>query len=420
MHIKATNAAAAAVLAASAMIAGTSQADARPTAAACQPAWHLVPLPQPDNPPPVVHPQFFVAAPSIIAKNDIWLSTTYYSPVVTYQSWLLHSNGGAATVAPQVPGIPENKGKFAATTAFDAASDGWSFGRYSTMSTYLDYAAHWHGGRWTITPLVAQPDETTGTQVHAAAALSPDSAWAVGGIYHNGVGPVSNTDAAGALIEHWDGTQWSAVPNPAASRPGAWLAGINARTASDIWAVGQQSDPDGNDMPLVEHWNGTQWTEITAPAGNQGSALYSVSADAPDDVWAVGAQTLPGTTDAAAVLAEHWDGSRWSIVTSLPDFGNTYLGSVYAASPTDVWATTRQGLVPGASKIVHWDGKTWTVTQAPGPKGSELAYHYDGYGGGGGVSGIGHDVWASGYVYDYATLSAMPQLAHLSCAKGGS
>lgn len=419
MRIKATaTIVAATMLAAAGVAAGASQASAKPASATCQPAWHLVPLPQADT-AGIEAPQFIAGVPSVIAKDDVWAGASYYGP---FRSWLLHWNGKSASPAPQVPVIPgTDQGQYTSLTSFDSSSDGWAVGQYiATDGLGFDYAARWHGGRWTITPLAVPRDaKTTGIQVHGVASLAPDSAWGVGAVYQGGPGVVMGIDPIGALIEHWDGTQWSIVPNPAADQDGAVLTSISARSASDIWAVGRQVDQAGDVMPLVEHWNGTQWTLVSAPAGNQRSGLFSISADAAGDAWAVGAQTLPGTANAAGVLVEHWDGSRWSVVPGLPDLGNTYLGSVYAASPSNVWATTYQS-GPGASEFVHWDGKTWSVSQAPGPQASGLAYFYGGYGESGGVSGNGSDVWASGWVFNYGAGAGMPQLAHLTCGKEGS
>ena len=53
------------------------------------------------------------------------------------------------------------------------------------------------------------------------------------------------------------------------------------------------------------------------------------------DVWAVGSQ-------GSRTLTEHWDGTRWSVVTSpnpLPTTkGNNFLTSVTTVSSGDVWA----------------------------------------------------------------------------------
>ncbi len=74
----------------------------------------------------------------------------------------------------------------------------------------------------------------------AVTALSPVSAWAVGGIASPSGPP------AGQVILHWNGTAWSRVPP--ASREN--LAGVAVLSASDAWAAGG----------AILHWNGQTWT----------------------------------------------------------------------------------------------------------------------------------------------------------------
>ena len=59
--------------------------------------------------------------------------------------------------------------------------------------------------------------------------LSPCNAWAVG-----------DYDPAQAQIVHWDGASWTQVPSP---EPGtqASLFGVNALSASNVWAVASTS-----------------------------------------------------------------------------------------------------------------------------------------------------------------------------------
>src|SRR2546430_10535908 len=95
---------------------------------------------------------------------------------------------------------------------------------------------------------------------------------------------------------------------------GNLLQGVATVSPTDIWAVGYyQSRSSMNDMTLVEHWDGTQWSIVPSPAPGQASALYGVTAISTDNVWAVG-EYFNGTED--QTLIEHWDGTQWSIVPS--------------------------------------------------------------------------------------------------------
>ena len=55
-----------------------------------------------------------------------------------------------------------------------------------------------------------------------------------------------------------------------------------------------------------------------SPAGASGAELVSVTAVSPADAWAVGYANVGTTTFLGAPLAEHFDGTRWSIIPTAP------------------------------------------------------------------------------------------------------
>jgi hypothetical protein len=55
------------------------------------------------------------------------------------------------------------------------------------------------------------------------------------------------------LIEHFDGTQWSLVPNPEPA--GGNLDAITALSPTNVWAVGSRRA--GAHLTLVMHYDGT-------------------------------------------------------------------------------------------------------------------------------------------------------------------
>src|SRR6185503_19240834 len=130
---------------------------------------------------------------------------------------------------------------------------------------------------------------------------------------------------AGAASSDWD-----VVPSDDTSSRRNVLAGVDALSDSNAWAVGYHGK-NGTD-PLIEHWNGKRWRIKTSPAINGSTVeLYGVSAASPQAIWAVGrisgSQTHP--------LIERWDGNAWSVEPIAVD---GYLTAVSAVSPTDVWA----------------------------------------------------------------------------------
>src|ERR1039457_1258792 len=109
-------------------------------------------------------------------------------------------------------------------------------------------------------------------------------------------------------------TGWTVVPAPPTGQ-NAFLSGISADGGTDAWAVGSEN-AEANGVgakPVIDHWNGAAWSQVTAPAtaGNTAS-LAAVSASSAADAWAVG-RTQVNREDIAG-LTMHWNGTAWSTV----------------------------------------------------------------------------------------------------------
>jgi hypothetical protein len=169
------------------------------------------------------------------------------------------------------------------------------------------------------------------------------------------------------------------------------LNGITAISANDVWAVGDTAAvfTNGNlttpELPFAEHFDGTKWTTIPTPALAAGNFGFfdSVAAISSNNVWAVG-QT--GNASPFSALIEHWDGTKWSIVSSPTLTGSVLLDAVTAFSANNVWAVGNQS---GVNLIEHFDGTSWSVASAPSQTHEGLI----------GISGTsGSDIWAVGSV----------------------
>jgi hypothetical protein len=189
------------------------------------------------------------------------------------------------------------------------------------------------------------------SSLSGAAVIASNDMWAVGDI-GTGSGPFQT------LAEHFNGTSWSVVPAPALN---ASLTGVAGAAGNNVWAVGDQAK-GSSVTTLIEHWDGTSWSVIPSPKLPQGSQLTGVTAPAPDNAWAAGFAS--GSSNA---LVEHWDGTSWSIVSS-PAFAGVSISrsAISADSSTDVWAmgflatsaTTEENV------SLHWDGTSWSQIPA--------------------------------------------------------
>ena len=218
------------------------------------------------------------------------------------------------------------------------------------------------GAVWSI---VSSPNAsaTEDNYLKEVTCTSASDCWAVGFYNFNGtVSPPSHT-----LIEHWNGTTWSIVtsPNTSATQPN-FLNDVTCSSASDCWTVGSYYDSSiGDDHTLIEHWNGTRWFIVTSPntSATQGNGLSGVTCSSASDCWAVGVHHI-SSVDVNQTLIEHWNGRAWSIVTS-PNTSATQdnnLSDVTCASASDCWAVGNGG---GRTLIEHWNGTTWFIVTSP-------------------------------------------------------
>ncbi|MEU6764126.1 hypothetical protein ABZ916_16565 [Streptomyces sp. NPDC046853] len=171
----------------------------------------------------------------------------------------------------------------------------------------------------------------------------------------------------------WDGTRWSAVPNPPPGNPGDF----EAASADDVWALTSEM--------TAQHWDGTRWTATRLPYEPADLAVVG-----PDDVWAVGSRsTGPGTEMKGGgetygqPASMHWDGRSWKAVDTpqarfeepLPPEPDAGLGQVFALDDGEVRAYGTNSFNHGEVEPepddefirLRWDGSKWAEQkEAPG------------------------------------------------------
>ena len=215
------------------------------------------------------------------------------------------------------------------------------------------------GPAWRVTD-TPDPDPVN-SPLSAIDARTASDVWAVG--YRS----------PGAQSMHWNGSAWTTVPMPVP--PGVGTMGafdVEAIADDDVWAVGWWSGPDSGDHAFVQHWNGAAWSMVPLPDldGVYGQ-LLGVDATAPDDVWAAGLVRGSAPGGWPQPLAMHFDGASWQRVPT-PDLPGVQavFDDVRVIAPDDVWAVgSRQPRlarpVGDRTLIEHWDGSSWTVVPSP-------------------------------------------------------
>jgi len=250
------------------------------------------------------------------------------------------------------------------------------------------------------------------TSLVAVTCVTPADCWAVGDRFKS-----SSSGSGPALIEHYLGDGWRAVPAaPAQAGTLDELSGVSCLSAANCWAVGMRSGSHpGN---LLEHYGGHGWTVVDTPAP-QGE-LYGVTCESSGaQCWTVGSSSnflsaitfrlvngawhyvSPAPLSASFVqvngvacaiaddcllvgfdtpkhgaghaLAERWDGHSWSRVSVAGELsGGGSLAGVDCrpgSSPATCWAvgqtgTKGSGLIPIHPLVERWNGSRLTLVHS--------------------------------------------------------
>ncbi|HZU70608.1 MAG TPA: hypothetical protein VFA09_25265 [Ktedonobacteraceae bacterium] len=250
----------------------------------------------------------------------------------------------------------------AALSSNDAWAVGYSWDK-QVMSTLIE---HWDGKQWSI--VQSPKPQFDQSNLSSIAAVSSNDIWTVGYTLD------LKTSASKTLIEHWDGSRWSIVPSPNGVLAQNILYKVAVVSTNDIWTVGYSSNSgyyNSGNLILIEHWDGRQWSIVSGPnlGGANEQILSGLAVVSSNDIWAVGFSTSGSNSSTIKTLIEHWDGSRWSIVSSPnPGVGGNQLNDVVARSSDDVWAVgySPRSRYPGQESLAlveHWNGKQWSVVK---------------------------------------------------------
>jgi hypothetical protein len=81
---------------------------------------------------------------------------------------------------------------------------------------------------------------------------------------------------------------WNVVSSPNVGTRSNALDGVAAVSANDAWAMGFSYDASSRELAMVQRWNGSAWSVVSAPQPERSSRLKGVDALSANDVWAVG------------------------------------------------------------------------------------------------------------------------------------
>jgi hypothetical protein len=150
------------------------------------------------------------------------------------------------------------------------------------------------------------------------------------------------------------------VPVPASSSESHFL-GVTCPSDTSCTAVGSFVNASGNRLALIESWDGTQWTVVPAAPtpGLRQVSLDAVTCAGPRFCMA-GGSGVRGKL--ATPIAESWNGSRWRLTAFPATGGRVYgagIGGLACPSASECFAA---GGLSTHSEIERWTGRRWRLS----------------------------------------------------------
>jgi len=217
---------------------------------------------------------------------------------------------------------------------------------------------------WSVAhPPYTAVDNVPYAPLNGITAISASNVWAVG------------QDSGTPQINHWNGTSWSrsALPSGPCSvfEADCVFTGVSGDSASDVIAVGQGTIPTSSGWvteELAYRWNGTAWSQLTVPSTAGYGEMEHIQAFSPTDAWVVGTGSS-GSANVATAL--QWNGSTWTQAgTPVSTANNLSVNAISGSSASDIWVVG-QTVTPGyhnrqfTSVIMHYNGSAWTQVTSP-------------------------------------------------------
>jgi hypothetical protein len=249
---------------------------------------------------------------------------------------------------------------------------GYAFSARSAESALVEA---WNGRAWAIQPTPPVTGPAGGAGLDGVSCTAPDSCLAVGGFTKPGVYAQEQP-----LAEYWNGSAWAivAVPNPHAEN-GSLLAGVSCTAASVCTAGGDYDYADIAQSVFALRWNGTTWARQHQPnpRGQDANGDNAVSCASAAACTSVGYWTNGGNV--GETLAEAWNGTTWARQRSPNPAGNAGAAldgvscpHVTACTAVGNWTASTSGS-PTDTLAEHWNGTRWSVQSTPDPAGAKIS-----------------------------------------------
>jgi hypothetical protein len=232
--------------------------------------------------------------------------------------------------------------------AADSPTNVWAVGSHtgSSLQDTVTRVLRFDGTGWREVPFPIGGNP--GSVLITGLAVTGSHVWVVG------------NKGAAVVLQEWDGKAWHARQPPTRCLGGiptyCTFTGITAFAPNDIWAAGNGSW-SGFEGALLFHWNGSDWQTVDIGSNGHQFSMNAVHGRPPSDLWAVGNLFNAGTP-----YVVHGDGRSWKVVGGLTD---GLVPSVAVDSANRPWLVRNDQ--SGNALLTTFAAGAWADTRAPRP-----------------------------------------------------
>jgi sugar lactone lactonase YvrE/phosphodiesterase/alkaline phosphatase D-like protein len=264
-----------------------------------------------------------------------------------------------------LPSIPEVGKKYTEPTSLSCATDSscvavgfWMDESTGSLTNYKPLASVWDGKEWNVDPLPLPAAAQSGSAVlRGVSCVSSRACTAVGLVADKD--PLSPTELMPApMVQRWDGEEWSLERLPVPQMGFGALNDVSCSSLNHCVAVGYYGGGGDGWHALIEEWDGEDWSivEDVKPEGSTYPSFGTVSCVSSSACMVLG--ELVG----GQFTSYRWNGETWT-PQDLPMLEGVELQWITGLSCASANACQAVGgaLDEGFhGAALSWDGSNWT------------------------------------------------------------
>jgi len=226
------------------------------------------------------------------------------------------------------------------------------------------------GGVWDVaTASPPLPQGGSELRINDVSCTSENACTMVGRYYAGGYKP---------YVARWNGTSWSqqSAPSPTEGNAGEALLAVSCASSTSCLAVGKAAN-----KPFAERWTGSEWaiSSVPNPSGSADASLQGISCTASNACIAVGSYAKSGAM--ARTLAASFNGSSWTIA-STPNPAKEGAATLREVSCLSASSCLAVGSLAAPAPILteeettvalSWNGTSWSLQSSPNAGGSAFS-----------------------------------------------